>query len=202
LHFNDGTFSLSAPFPKVLARSFGGLIWFWGVAFLPLVTRDARAWRTLLIIAGAWMLITLLPYSFLTYMPRVPSRHTYLASVGRSLLISVGFLTLAKLSVRWDKRWVVAGVALAMMVHQCGYLWLVKRRQYANRALPTEQLVRIGAEKDGPIYAKCFPYSPLVAEAALKFRIPSTPALLLGAEAAKHPDAIDFCNEDADGQRY
>jgi hypothetical protein len=31
--------------------------------------------------AATWIAITLLPYSFLTYMPQVPSRHVYLASV-------------------------------------------------------------------------------------------------------------------------
>jgi glycosyltransferase involved in cell wall biosynthesis len=203
LHFNDGTFSLSAPVLEVMARSVGGLIWIWGVVFLPLfLTRDARVWRTVLLIAGAWMLITLLPYSFLTYMPRVPSRHTYLASVGRSLLLAAGFLTLARLSLRWDKRWMVATAAMVLVIHECGYLWFVKQRQYVNRALPTEQLVQIGMEKDGPIYAACFPYSAFIGEAALKLRSPSMPFLVLGPEAASHPEAIDFCNEDADGQHY
>ena len=31
-----------------------------------------------------------MPYSFLTYMPRLPSRHTYLASVGLAFIVAAG----------------------------------------------------------------------------------------------------------------
>jgi hypothetical protein len=204
LHFNDGTFSLSAPVVEVLARSSGQLLGVWGIAFLPVLfaTRDGRVWRSLVILAAAWMLISLLPYSFVTYMPRVPSRHTYLASVGRSLLLAAGFLTASSLCTRWKKRKMLAVVVIAFVSHQCTYLWFVKQKQYANRALPTEHLLRIGTKRSGAIHASCFPYSPFIADAALKTRGMQSAMLVTGPQAAKHPDAINFCNKDADGQHY
>ena len=43
-----------------------------------------------------WMLITLLPYSLLTYIPYVPSRHTYLAGAGLALLVALGSMKAAQ----------------------------------------------------------------------------------------------------------
>ena len=34
------------------------------------------------------MIVTLLPYSFLSYMSRVPSRHTYFETVGLSMILA------------------------------------------------------------------------------------------------------------------
>jgi hypothetical protein len=203
LHFNDGTFSLDAPFLKVLARSAGGLLWIWGtLALAVLVATRARPWRPLVAIAGAWILFSLLPYSFLTYMIEVPSRHTYLASVGRSLLIAAGFLVLSQFAFQWRRQWVVPAVAAVFLTHQCVYLWTKKQRQYSQRAQPTEMLRTLGSTTDGPIYAKCFPYSPAVAEVALRLTTTPMTVLVTGPEAARHPQAVDFCNEDADGVHY
>ena len=203
LHFNDGTFSLSAPFVRVLIRSAFGLLWVWGILVLPvLTTSEARSYRPLLLLAAGWILVTLFPYSFLTYMREVPSRHTYLASVGRSLIIGAAFLTLTRSAWARQRPWVAPLVAATLLCHQCLYLWTVKQRQYANRAQPTEQLIRAGGEGEGPIYAKCFPYSPYIAEYALKLTSTSRSVMVVGPEAAKHPSAIDFCNEDADGVHY
>lgn len=82
-----------------------------------------------------------------------------------------------------------------MVIHQSGYLWTVKQRQYRERAEPTEKLVRIGSSSDGTIYAKCFPYAPIVGELALRYRLDggSRPTLITGPLAASHPLAIDFC---------
>jgi hypothetical protein len=155
----------------------------------------------LVALAGAWIIVTLLPYSFLTYMPRVPSRHTYLASVGRSLLVAAALIVFHRLASNWKRPWLVPFAAGAFLVHQFGMLWTVKQRQYANRAIPTEQLLRMSGS-GGPIYANCFPYSPVVAEYAFRIASRSGPFLVVGPEAAKHPEAVDFCNEDADGVHY
>lgn len=203
LHFNDGTFSLDAPFTRVMMRSAIGLLWVWGILSLPVVaTSEARPWRRVLTIAGPWIILTLLPYSFLTYMPQVPSRHTYLASVGRCLILAVAFLTCYRISVKWRWHWLAPAIAIVMVVHQCGYLWLRKSAQYANRAEPTERLIRIGVRPANEIYANCFPYSPVVADAALLLTSPHRPVFVVGPEAAKHDGSIDFCNDDADGVHY
>ncbi|MGH9661639.1 MAG: hypothetical protein ACRD96_24030 [Bryobacteraceae bacterium] len=170
LHFNDaGTFALDAPFWSVLARSTGRLLWFWGlVSLIALAAWRERRSALLLAVAGAWMAITFLPYSFLTYMPFVPSRHTYWASVGRALIIAAGVLAF---SAHYRKRWATALLALVIVAHNYGYLWLRKRPQFVERARPTEMLVDFARRVDGPIYLHCFPYGREVAELALEVRL-------------------------------
>lgn len=204
-HFQDGTFSLSAPFIATLIRSLGGLLWVWGVVFtLVLLTRAGRPWRFVLPLAAAWMVLTLLPYSFLTYMPRVPSRHTYLASVGKSLIVAAGLLALRNLTRGSKKVWVTPCVMAVVVIHQWGYHWTIKYKQYSQRAQPTEGLIQ--AAKDGPdiIYANCFPYSQTIADSALSLTSGARPhpKLVIGTSIAEDPDSINFCNPNADGIHY
>ncbi len=197
-HFNDGTFSLGAPFLQVMLRSATSVSRIWGLAALVLIAiAGIRQWRALLALAGAWIAITLLPYSFLTYMPIVPSRHTYFASVGSSLVVAAGLLTLRTLAISSNRKWVTPLIAAAAILHQSGYLWTVKHRQYAQRAAPTEELVRVGSEGPERIYVKCFPYTLQLAELAVELRLERSPGsfLVTGAQAARHPEAIDFCND-------
>ena len=150
------------------------------------------------------MILTLLPYSFLTYMPRVPSRHTYLASAGLSLVVAAGLLTLRQYARRWDKAWLVPLAASLIVAHQCGYMWTIKHRQYSERARPTELLLDAARGGGREIHAKCFPYSPEIADSALQVGLgaASRPVLVVGQTAARQPDAIDFCNADANGVHY
>ncbi len=195
LHFNDGTFSLSAPFWAVVARSTGGLLWIWGlVSIIILAVLKASKWRRLMWIAGAWILVTLLPYSFLTYMTSVPSRHTYFASAGIALIVGAAALTLREWSLAHKRSWMPTLAAAIVILHQSGYVWTVKHHQYARRAAPTEALIRAAARSTGPVYASCFPYSHLVAEGALKLRHIEA-VFITGPAARNHAEAIDFCNE-------
>jgi len=198
LHFNDGTFSFEAPFLRVMLRSAADLSRVWGFAAIAvLLMLKARKWLNLALLAGAWALLTLLPYSFLTYMPRVPSRHGYFASVGISLIIAAAALTVRDWASLRRKRWLVPVLGLLLIAHQTGYLWFFKYRQYALRAEPTEALVRAGRQATNRIYAKCFPYSRVIGEFALQERLDGAPvpALVVGPEAEQRPDAFNFCNE-------
>jgi len=204
-HFNDGTFSLSAPVIETLLRSMGGLLWVWGVVCIPLFfARSFNRWRSILPLACAWMIISLLPYCFLTYMPRVPSRHTYLASVGLALIVAAGLLTFHELTKGLKRAWLTPCAMAIIVVHQCGYLWSFKYWQYYQRAEPTEALIRLAERGPEEIHANCFPYSPNIADYALRLRISevSYPKLVIGTAAAKLPDAINFCNSSADGEHY
>ena len=171
---------------------------------LLIFTKAARPWRNVAMLGGLWMVLALLPYSFLTYMPRVPSRHTYLASAGQALLVAGGLLALRQNASRWNKAWLVPAAVGLIVAHQLGYLWMVKHDQYAQRAKPTEDLIRAAETAGRTVRAKCFPYSPVIAELALALRLgeASRPVFLVGPSAAQHPDAIDFCNDDADGVHY
>jgi hypothetical protein len=205
LHFNDGTFSLSAPVLEVLIRSIGGLMWVWGFAAIwILATKAARPWRHVLYVGGPWIVIALLPYSFLTYMPRVPSRHTYLASAGAALIVAAGLLALRRRAAEWKRPWIVPATAAVIVLHQCGILWIRKQYQYEQRAKPTEELVRVAGNTNGTIYANCFPYSPLVGQLALQMRLgnASKATLVTGELAASQAGSLDFCNEVADGVHF
>jgi glycosyltransferase involved in cell wall biosynthesis len=204
LHYNDGTFSFTAPFVETLARSVGRLYWLWGgVSLALLFTPAGRPWRGVAKIATVWMILTLLPYSFLTYMPRVPSRHTYLASVGQALVVAAGLLTVRQYARRWNRVWPVPAMAGLILIDQCGYMWTVKHYQYSERARPTEELISLARKRGREIRAKCFPYSPMVAQSALQIALgEDTPGFKVGPEAALHPDAVDFCNANANGVHY
>lgn len=171
LHFNDGTFSPSAPFWRTLANSTRRLLWFWGLlSLLAILLRQRKRWRWLLAVAAAWIVITLLPYSFLTYMPHVPSRHTYLPSVGVSFLVGAGFLAVRRRLRAW-RQWAPGALAAIIVTHNCVYLWTRKQRQFQERAAPTEALVEFAARTGRPVKVECFPYSPILAEWAVELRL-------------------------------
>ena len=157
LHFNDGTFSLSAPFPWTLLVSIGRLFWFWGaVALIVGLWSRSAEFRRVGQFAAVWIVITFLPYVFLTYMPRVPSRHTYWASAGLSLIVGAAIVQgLPRLT---DRRVVLAGVAAAIIAHNCSYLWIKKLGQYRERARPTEELLEFSRRSPDPVRVRCFPY--------------------------------------------
>jgi hypothetical protein len=171
LHFNDGTFSLGAPFLKTLANSTGRLFWFWGLlAGTMLMAWRARHLWKLGAIAAAWIVVTFLPYSFLTYMPRVPSRHTYFASAGLALIVGAWLWTM------WERRgpgrrWAVGALAAVIVIHNCGYIWTRKHRQFTERARPTVRLIEYGRTVGGPVPVRCFPYAMVLAELALDIEL-------------------------------
>lgn len=167
-HFNDGTFSLTAPFWIPLSVGAGRLLWFWGLAALAalLAWRDPERFRALRI-AGAWILIFLLPYSFLTYMPRIPSRHTYLASAGAAWLVGLALVSFYRRLPA--HRWVVYLLGAAMVLHNWGYLWFWKQAQYVARAEPTERLSEL-ATSGSPIRVRCFPFNEGLARMVVRMR--------------------------------
>jgi hypothetical protein len=110
----------------------------------------------------------LLPYSFLSYMPHVPSRHVYFASAGLAFLVAGAMVKL------WDRgpnrRWAAVAMAGIIVVHNCAYLWIKKYPQYERRAAPTEKLLTFSEGVRGPITLKCFPYSMEIATLALQIQ--------------------------------
>lgn len=147
LHFNDGTFVLGAHFVKTALNSAARGVWIWGGASLAAVwVWRARVEKRAVVLALGWFLAGLGPYVFLTYMPRIPSRHHYLASAGMALL--VGVAAWAALDGVKRPRLVAGILAGAMLVHSWGYLWTYKKEQFAERAELLEGVVRL--VKDNP----------------------------------------------------
>lgn len=166
--FHDGSFSLEAPFLVTLAHSTFRLLWIWGLLALPFV-----AWKDLRM-PLLWILLSFLPYSFLTYSTAIPSRQTYLASAGLAVLVG---LALSNVESKLPKRLSVA-LAAVILIHNCGILWVKKRRQFAERAQPTEALLRQARNSKGPLELRCFPQPRIVAEDALRLGAPEALARL------------------------
>jgi len=185
--FTDGSFSLAAPFWIIWPKNCARVLWVWGWLALPVAMRG-RATRTIALLALAWIAIALLPYSFLTYSTQIPSRQTYLASAGLALLFGLGITELAS-------RRLVAVVLAAAAVLNVGYLWTRKRAQFLERAAPTEQLIRLARETQGPIWVRCFPRNRLIAEEAVHMGAdrPGSTLIWSDAEAARERPAATFC---------
>lgn len=169
LHFHDGTFSLLGPVWLTLPNSFARMFWIWGVAGLAAVHAcgDWERWLPVVRAAAVWMALTLLPYSFLTYMPRVPSRHTYLASAAIGMIVAAGGISFAE-RIRSRARWAPALVACLVLVHECGYLWTRKYAQFVERAAPTEELIRYARSASGSLRVYHFPYGATLARLAVE----------------------------------
>ncbi len=193
-HFWDGTFSLQAGALKALIGSAIRDLWIWGMVGLIVVLVFAHRKRYgVMTLALCWILIALLPYSFLTYMPRVPSRHHYLAAVGCSLILALGATVLQE---RVGKRWVVVLCALLIGAHHTSYLWTVKYRQFRERSEPIETLLRfMQREQRRPVVIRCFPYPFDEARRAVVLRLGEPEGSVIPDEAT-HADLPSFCLKD------
>jgi len=184
--FQDGSFSLQAPFWRIWPENFARLFWFWGLLGLAAAWTRYRAviWRGLL-----WAGMGLLPYSFLTYSARIPSRQVYLASAGVALIVGAGMAALEERRYR-----LTAVVCALMLVHNVGYLWIKKRAQFLERAEPTEQIIALGKSTRGPIYVQCFPRPGLIAQEALHLGAGKAASdVVWDAEEARRRGAVTFC---------
>ena len=170
-HFSDGTFALQLGFLRVLVASLARNLWIWGgLSLAVLLWTGFQERRTLLAFAGFWLVVGLVPYSFLTYMPRIPSRHHYLASVGTSILTAVAFWMMYGLA-KHRQVWALV-VPLVFVAQQWSYLWIVKRQQFDHRAKPIEMLldvVRVNPERE--IHFRCGEFLNEEARRAIRYRI-------------------------------
>jgi hypothetical protein len=155
-HFLDGTFVLQSGFLKAWFWSAGRGLWVWGWVGLAALKLFGVRNRLLLFGALCWIAAALLPYSFLTYMETVPSRHHYLAGVGYSLIVA---LALQSLLERTGNAKLIAVCLLAIGLHHSSYLWTSKYRQFEKRSQPIEDFIRfLNDESRRPIMIHCSDY--------------------------------------------
>lgn len=155
-HFTDGTFAVQSGFLKTAALSTGRGLWVWGWVALTLLLLFRIKQRAVPVAALVWMFASLLPYSFLTYMRTVPSRHHYLAAVGCCLIVAMGLLTLCE---RIGRPRVVLWCLLAIGSHHAIYLWTAKYTQFERRSEPIEAFLRyLNSEPRRPILIHCSDY--------------------------------------------
>lgn len=169
-HFSDGTFQLTSRFVVTLMNSAARGFWIWATAgTLLLLTWRSRGALRVLSISLLWIACALLPYSFVTYMPRIPSRHHYLASVGFALIVGAAMITLRQ---RTRSRWATVAVMTLLVVHNLGYLWAVKRSQFEARSEPIEAVLRAARrDQHRPLLIRCFPFSLDEAKRAMEIRL-------------------------------
>ncbi|MES1257614.1 MAG: hypothetical protein ABUS51_04255 [Acidobacteriota bacterium] len=175
-HLNDGTFSFHAPFWITWRNSFGRLLWIWGLlgGIWFAASGEWRRYGDLLLAAGVWISVTLLPFSFLTYMPRIPSRHAYLPSAGLALLAGAAFVSLRQRAAG-RYRWLAPAVAMLVIAHNCLYVWLVKGPRYLERARPTENLLALVRAGRTPVRIHCFPVYHEIPELAVAMMLHRDP---------------------------
>lgn len=190
LHLNDGTFDFRAPFWFVLPHSALRMLWIWGLVSAGLLAmyRNRVCWR----VAGlalAWMGVALLPYSFLLYQSRVPSRHTYLAAAGLAFIAAAAWRALPARAPA------AALLAAAVLVHNGGYLWLRKLPQYERRAAATRRFLDFSAANPGVVRVLCAPYGRAVLADAAAVAHNRPLNAVLGADDPG-PAAAEYCDLD------
>ncbi|MCI0660014.1 MAG: hypothetical protein L0220_02965 [Acidobacteria bacterium] len=189
--FQDKSFVLTAPFWITWTKSYGAMLWFWGfAAIISLVVW--RKTRQPFLLSLIWIGISFIPYMFVDYMHRIPSRQTYLASAGLAWLMGTAILNLKE---RYGKKWVVNAVLVLMIIHNVTYLWTKKRQQFLVRAQPTEQLLSVAKNINGRILVKCFPLHRIHGESALELILKKPASTLIWPEdeANGEPPVASFC---------
>jgi hypothetical protein len=175
--FADGSFSLRAPFWITWPRGVFRVLWVWGLISAAILWfRGDDKLRRSAALALIWIGVALVPYSFLTYSTAIPSRQTYVATVGLCVLFGLAVETI-------QRRDAVVAMVGAMLIHNVGILWVKKRAQFVARAAPTEQLIQMARETDGPIWVQCFPRTDWIAKEAVHLGAGKPESLLVWSEA-------------------
>lgn len=154
-HLHDGTFSLHAPFVANLLRTLWRIYLPWGIAALAYLLWK----RKIAPVAAAtcFSIVTLLPYSFLTYMPFAPSRHTYLATLGLAVTLAFAWDAMTRDESARLRRF-AALVMIAFLLWNPLYLWLKKYPQYHWRSQPTAAFLQFARQHGRPAYVGPSPY--------------------------------------------
>ena len=129
-------------------------------------------------------------------MPRIPSRHTYLASAGLGLLVAAAFLTLEDRTF-FRRRWIPPTVAALLICGNCLYLWTRKQRQFEERAAPTELLIQFARHVNGPVHIHCFPYGFYDARLALEIGAKLPPSMVVEDPTPSREVTNLFCLGDS-----
>jgi hypothetical protein len=191
--FHDQSFELSAPFWETWTKSFFALLWPWGwLAVIALFV-----WRKserLLGLAVFWVSISLVPYMFVAYLHRIPSRQTYLASAGLAFIVGAAVVALRE-RIKPTRAWLAATLLGMVLLFNVVYLWTRKHKQFLQRAEPTEQLIAFARNTDGPIYVRCFPRPPIIGDLAVEVALGKPHGTLVWdeAEARRLKPVSTFC---------
>lgn len=139
--------------------------------------------RPVLFFAG-WLLVTIVPYSFILYERQLSSRHTYIPSVATAALVGLLFAFVWERARSRGPRLAWAAVLAVCLAVNVGFIWR-KDAQYVERAAPTEQLIAVldanmpGVQRPWVVVVYDFPYAPVIGRGAVRFRAAMQPDELL-----------------------
>jgi len=132
----------------------------------------------------AWLLVTIVPYSFILYERQLSSRHTYIPSVATAALVGLLFAFVWERARSRGPRLAWAAVLAVCLAVNVGFIWR-KDAQYVERAAPTEQLIAVldanmpGVQRPWVVVVYDFPYAPVIGRGAVRFRAAMQPDELL-----------------------
>jgi hypothetical protein len=137
---------------------------------------EQLSWNSSVVFFGSLLLLAIAPYCFLTYLNHIPSRNTYLPSVGLAGLCGILFAALYdQMGTQWSRRVCVLFLS-TIVIANVGYIWLKKDPQYRERAAPTRELIQILNAQEIrdvrrlPVHVCGFPLDPwLFSEALARF---------------------------------
>jgi chromate transport protein ChrA len=182
----DGHYDLGFHFFPVYARSLWRVVSPSLLLLIPLLwiswrQADTHAVSKLLrhkavVFSVAVLALTIVPYSFLTYLDHIPSRNTYLPSVGLAALMGILFAALyARAAAAGLRARIACSAFLAViLVGNVSYLWLKKEPQFRERAAPTRELLAILNEarfedtETAPVYVCGFPLHESIGRRAVE----------------------------------
>lgn len=207
----DGHYALSGHALPVFLRTFVRLLSPVLLVLLPLlVWRNFSSLSRLLRIRIVqfflvMLALSIIPYSFLTYLDHLPSRNTYLPSVAVAAL--VGILFVAVLEMARDRaRPVLVGFFTVIVLANSLYIWIKKEPQFRERAAPTRELIAILNEqpplRDEPVYVCRFPLHVWIGQTAVEGFTQLRPGRVVFEEECRHSGAARVLRWDAVSQTY
>jgi len=100
-----------------------------------------------------WIVVPILPYSFLTYSPYIPSRQLYMSSM---VVVSV----LAYLIRECRQPQIELALVITFIAYNISYMWIRKDPEFESRAAPTTELLGLlKSHQPAPILLERFPYA-------------------------------------------
>jgi len=150
--------------------------------------------------------LSIVPYSFLTYLDHIPSRNTYLPSVGVAGLAGILYAFFLD-QARNVRRRVGIGLFAAILVMNSVYIWIKKEPQFRERAAPTRELLAILNERPpsnttGPIHVCGFPLHVSIGQTAVEGFTPLAPGSVVFQEQCEGTGATPILQWDAARENY
>jgi hypothetical protein len=195
--FSNGSYSYSFRGPLVLLVSIHRLMFPWFYLAVVLFFLNQRGRLPQPVLWGvAWMTVAILPFIFLTYQNHIPSRHSYMASMGLAWGI-------AALLDRVDRAWAARAFVAAFIAVNVSYLWFRKDAHFEQRAAPTEQLLA-GMRRlpPQPTMVADFPLNPWMAKMAANMVPGWRPELLHLEELDKDCPGCPVLRWDPAAEKY